>query len=165
MEKKVIVVNKEKCTGCKICEFVCSLYHENEINPIKSRIQIISWEIEGIDIPMVCQQCEDAPCAAVCPTHAIYRDQQTGAMLINKEVCIGCRMCIYVCPFGGSSINPDTEEVIKCDLCEGEPKCVEFCPTQALEYMPISKAVLAKKRVAAQRLGDLFQALPTAYIS
>lgn len=163
--EKVLFVDPEKCTGCKICEFVCSLYHENEINPIKSRIQIISWEIEGIDIPMVCQQCEDAPCAAVCPTHAIYRDQQTGAMLVKEEACIGCRMCINVCPFGGSSINPDTGEVIKCDLCGGEPKCVEFCSTQALEYMPISKAVLVKKRVAAQRLGDLFQTLPTAYVS
>lgn len=157
--EKVLFVDPEKCTGCKVCEFICSLHHENEINPIKSRIQVISWEREGIEVPMVCQQCEDPPCEAACPTHAIYRDPQTGAMLIKEEACIGCRMCINVCPFGGSSIHPDTRKVIKCDLCQGEPECVEFCATKALEYITVSKAVLLRKRAAAQKLGELFKTL------
>ena len=49
--EKVLVVDVDKCTGCKVCEMVCSLHHEKEVNPIKSRIHVISWEDEGVDIP------------------------------------------------------------------------------------------------------------------
>jgi len=159
--EKILFVDPEKCTGCKVCELVCSLEHENEINPTKSRIHAISWEEEGIDVPIVCQQCETPLCELACPKKATYRDPQTGAMLINEEECIGCRMCILVCPFGGPSINPDTRKTIKCDLCQGEPKCVEFCVTKALQYMPVSKAVLLRKRAAAQKFGELVRTLAT----
>ena len=121
----------------------------------------MSWEEEGIDVPMVCQQCETPICEAVCPMHALYRDPQTGAMLIKEEACIGCRMCIIACPFGGSSIHPETIKTIKCDLCLGEPQCVEFCATKALEYIPVSKAVLLRKRAAARKLGELMKTLTT----
>jgi len=157
--EKVLFVDPEKCTGCKVCELICSLHHENEINPMKSRIHCMSWEDEGIDVPMVCQQCEVPMCEAVCPAKATYRDPQTGAMLINEDVCLGCRMCILACPFGGPSVNPDTRKTIKCDLCQGEPQCVEFCVTKALQYLPVSKAVLLRKRAAAQKLGELVRTL------
>jgi len=163
--EKILFIDPEKCTGCKVCELVCSLYHENEINPMKSRIHVMSWEEEGIDVPMVCQQCETPMCEVVCPAKATYRDPLTGAMLINEEVCIGCRMCIIACPFGGPSINPDTRKTVKCDLCEGEPKCVKFCVTKALQYMPVSKAVLLKKRAAAEKLGELVRTLATPSVS
>jgi len=86
-------------------------------------------------------------------------------MLINEEACVGCRMCIIACPFGGPSINPDTRKTIKCDLCQGEPKCVEFCVTKALEYMSVSKAVLLRKRAAAQKLGELVRTLATPSVA
>ena len=160
--EKILFVDPEKCTGCKVCELICSLHHENEINPMKSRIHVISWEDEGIDVPMVCQQCETPMCEAVCPAHATYRDPQTGAMLINEEICLGCRMCMIACPFGGPSINSDTRKTIKCDLCQGEPKCVDFCVTQALQYVPASKAILLRKRAAAKKLGDLVRTFAAA---
>jgi len=163
--EKILFVDPEKCTGCKVCEFVCSLHHENEINPMKSRIHVIAWEEEGIDVPMVCQQCETPMCEAVCPASATYRDPKTGAMLINEEACIGCRMCIIACPFGGPSINPDTRKTIKCDLCQGEPKCAEFCVTKALQYISPSKAVLIRKRAAAQKLGELVRKLVAPSVS
>lgn len=163
--EKVLVVYPEKCTGCKVCEMICSLHHEDEINPIKSRIHVISWEDEGIDIPMTCQQCEDPPCEAVCPTHAIYRDNETGAMLIKEESCIGCRMCISACPFGAPTVRPDTREVIKCDLCLGEPQCVEFCSSQAIQYIPASKGVLLKKRAVAKKFEEVIKAMAHSSLS
>jgi anaerobic carbon-monoxide dehydrogenase iron sulfur subunit len=63
--EKFLTVNAEKCTGCRLCEQVCSVVHEGVSNPAKSRIQIVKWEDEGRYIPMICQQCEDAPCQNV----------------------------------------------------------------------------------------------------
>jgi len=163
--EKILFIDSEKCTGCRVCEMVCSLYHEDEVNPLKSRIHVISWEDQAIDVPMVCQQCETPLCERVCPANATYRDPQTSAMFINEEACIGCRMCIIACPFGGPSMNIDTGKTIKCDLCQGEPKCVEFCVTKALQYIPVSKAVLMRKRAAAQKLGELVRILVTAPVS
>jgi len=151
---KVLIVDPDKCTGCKVCEFICSLTHENQINPMKSRIQVISWELRGVDIPIVCQQCEDAPCEAVCPVQAIHRDPETGALIIDEDTCIGCRMCVNACPFGAPTVKPDTRKVVKCDLCGGDPQCVYFCSAKALQYLPASKGVLQKKRRAASLYGD-----------
>lgn len=159
---KVLIVDPDKCTGCKVCEFICSLQHENEINPMKSRIHVMSWEIQGVDIPIVCQQCEDAPCAAVCPAQAIQRDPETYAMVIDEKTCIGCRMCISVCPFGALTVKPDTRKVVKCDLCGGDPQCVQFCSAKALQYMPASKGVLLKQRRAASRYEEHVRSFPSS---
>jgi len=153
----IIYVDPARCTGCKVCEMVCSLFREDEINPTKSRIYVASWEQAGVDIPIVCQQCEDPPCKEVCPTHAISRNRETGAMVINESACIGCRICISACPFGAPIVRADTGEVVKCDLCKGEPKCVEFCEPKALQYMPASKAAILKKRTAAEKYEELIQ--------
>jgi Fe-S-cluster-containing dehydrogenase component len=163
--EKVLVVDPDRCTGCKVCEMVCSLYNENEINPIKARIHIISWEDEGIDIPMVCQQCENPPCEAVCPVNAIYRSRDTGALIIDEESCIGCRMCINACPFAAPTVRPDTRKVIKCDLCAGEPQCVEFCASEAIQYIPAAKGVLLKQRSAARLYGDLMKSKAAEHLT
>ena len=156
---KVIYVDPERCTGCKVCEMVCSLYHENEVNPTKSRVYVITWEHEGIDIPVVCQHCEDPPCEKACPTNAIFRDSQTGAVLIKEEKCIGCRMCISACPFGAPSVRANTMEVVKCDLCGGQPQCVEFCEPKALQFIDVSKTALHKKRSAVQKYEEIIKAV------
>jgi Fe-S-cluster-containing hydrogenase component 2 len=163
--EKVLVVDPDKCTGCKVCEMICSLHHENEINPTKSRIHIISWEDEGIDVPMICQQCGDAPCEAVCPVNAISRTEDTGAMLIDEDTCIGCRMCINACPFGAPTVRPETRKVVKCDVCSGEPQCVEFCAPKAIQYMPAAKGVLLKKRTAAKKYGELIKLMAASSTS
>ena len=105
--EKVLVVDPDKCTGCKVCEMICSLHHENEINPTKSRIHIISWEDEGIDVPMICQQCGDAPCEAVCPVNAISRTADTGAMLIDEDVY----QCVPFWGADGSTGNPQSRKM------------------------------------------------------
>ena len=72
---KVLVVDFEKCTGCRECELACSIMHEGVSNPDRSRIKIIKWEWEGRYVPMTCQQCESAPCMEICPVKAISRDE------------------------------------------------------------------------------------------
>ncbi|MCK5548711.1 MAG: 4Fe-4S binding protein, partial [Thermoplasmata archaeon] len=50
----------------------------------------------------------------------------------DKDKCIGCRLCVVVCPF--SAITTFRDEIIKCDLCNGDPTCVKYCATGALTY-------------------------------
>jgi Fe-S-cluster-containing hydrogenase component 2 len=97
-------------------------------------LKIVKDEEQGLDVPMICYHCEDAPCAAICPTKAITR-ASTGALVINYDSCIGCKICAVVCPYGAISINPDSRRVVKCDLCNGTPKCAQACPVDAIEYV------------------------------
>jgi len=153
--QKMILVDPEKCTGCRTCELVCSVKNEGVANPALSRVRIIRFDAVVLDVPMLCQQCASAPCILVCPTRAISRDDDLGVVKINYDRCIGCKMCLAVCPFGGMSFNPWANRVIKCDLCGGDPLCVKFCETKALQYVEVSAVNLLKKREAAQKLSEL----------
>jgi len=148
---KVLMIDHEKCTGCRQCELVCSVFNDGVSNPSRSRINIVKWEAEGLYIPMVCQQCEDAPCMVVCPVKAIHRDQNLDYVKIDYNACIGCRLCVAVCPFGAMNFNAQDKKVFKCDLCEGEPNCVRFCEVKAIDYVDADRLSILKKREAAQK--------------
>ena len=100
-------------------------------------------------------QCDEPICEAVCPVVAVHRDAETNAISIDPEACIGCRMCAVACPFGGITLDMIRKKVLACDLCKGDPICVKLCPTEALRYEPATRAILMKKREAAERLGEL----------
>ncbi|OIP92382.1 MAG: electron transporter [Syntrophobacterales bacterium CG_4_8_14_3_um_filter_58_8] len=149
--EKFLTVNSDKCTGCRLCELVCSVMHEGVSNPAKSRIQVVKWEDEGRYIPMICQQCEDAPCQSVCPVGAISRDKEFGFLKVDYDVCIGCRLCVSICPFGAMNYNKTTRKVFKCDLCGGDPQCVRFCEANAIEFVTADVVSSLKKREGATR--------------
>jgi Fe-S-cluster-containing hydrogenase component 2 len=134
MSYKILAVDPNLCTGCRVCELVCSLNKEGECNPRKARIRVLKIDKEGFDLPLTCQHCGEPLCKEVCPVNALSRDTKTGAMILNEDVCIGCRSCSMACPFGVISYDYIKGVSRKCDLCEGEPKCVTFCETNALRY-------------------------------
>jgi len=152
--EKVLMIDYQKCTGCRLCELVCSVKHDMVSNPARSRIKVIKWESEGLYVPVSCQQCEDAPCMNICPVKAIFRDKDTDAAMVNYSVCIGCRSCIAVCPFGAMNFNPLDKKVFKCDLCSGDPQCVRFCSVKAVDYVEATKESLIKKRDAALKISQ-----------
>jgi carbon-monoxide dehydrogenase iron sulfur subunit len=154
---KILVVDHVKCTGCRLCEMACSVKHTGVNNPTRSRIHIIKWPMEGFELPMLCQQCEDAPCIAVCPKEALYQDPLLGRVALDYELCIGCRMCVIACPFGGMGIDMTTRQVIKCDLCDGDPTCVRFCDSGALQFVPASSVNQMKKREAGLRFSKVMK--------
>jgi len=158
--EKVLQVDIEKCVGCRTCEVACSLRNAGESNPTRSRIRIIRYERAGKFhnyVPMVCQQCSDPLCMEACPVNAISRDQGTGALVVDADSCVGCKVCSMACPIGGVSIDPVTDVAYKCDLCGGDPECVKVCDPEALTYVPKDMLDLTTKRKKSQRLTELFE--------
>ena len=156
---KVLLINPELCVGCRTCEIVCSLVHEQECNPAVSAIEVIVHSDTGTYIPMTCQNCMTPVCQEVCPTDAIYRDELTGATLIDETKCNGCKLCVIECPVGGISLHPANKKVIKCDLCNGTPKCVEFCPRNALEYVNPEEISSRKRRRKTESFAEYISSL------
>ena len=131
--KRIFHVYPEACTGCRICELVCSLNREKTgINPKKSMIRIHEDPEKGIYIPTTCHLCSDTPCIEVCPSAALSKNIETGVINIDEENCSGCELCIEACEFGAISLNHDKNIAAVCDLCGGEPKCVKYCMQKAL---------------------------------
>jgi carbon-monoxide dehydrogenase iron sulfur subunit len=149
---KALYIDYQKCTGCRLCELVCAVFHDGISNPARSRIKVMKWEAEGLYIPMSCQQCQDAPCMNVCPVKALSRDEELGRVSVDYDVCIGCRACVAVCPFGAMSFNTKDKQVFKCDLCDGDPQCVRFCEEKAIDFIEVDDVSIVKKRSAAERL-------------
>jgi Fe-S-cluster-containing hydrogenase component 2 len=135
-----IVADPTKCIGCRTCEVACVVSHQEaqgcavvSVATFSPRIRVVkggSWTTA-----VGCHQCEDAPCANVCPTQAIRRS--AGVWLVDQARCIGCKSCTVACPFGAMQVQRvgNRAQALKCDLCrqrEGGPACVEACPTHAL---------------------------------
>ena len=124
---RFIIADATKCIGCRTCEVACAVsHHENQdcaaLSPDEfiSRIRVIKdhcWTTA-----VACHQCEDAPCANVCPVDAISREH--GHIFVEQTRCIGCKSCMLACPFGAM---------------ETGPACVEACPTKALQCMDVEK--------------------------
>jgi Fe-S-cluster-containing hydrogenase component 2 len=88
----------------------------------------------------------------VCPVKAISRDEELDRLVVDYDVCIGCRSCVAVCPFGAMSFNTIDKKVFKCDLCDGDPQCVRFCEVNAIEYVDADDVSILKKKDAAERI-------------
>lgn len=119
----------KKCIGCKACEVSCTL-RSSAWNDL-ARSNVVGMQVEGETLFSVCRHCEKPECSLVCPVGAITQDEK-GIVQIQNEKCVGCGICITACTHGGISFFQS--KISKCDLCEGKPFCVAFCPQGAIEY-------------------------------
>ncbi len=150
---KSLTVQAKKCVGCKVCELACSMTHFKTHKSSLSAIRVIKYDELSRDIPVVCLQCEDAACMKVCVVNALYRDKTTNAVVVDHSRCIGCKLCVYVCPYGSISFDTEYKRIIKCDLCNGEPQCVLFCPSEAIKFEEIEETIAKVKHdIASQQL-------------
>ena len=153
--RKFVSVDPSKCTGCGICEYACVLEkEENIVNPIHSRIRVVRMT-PLFNFALACRFCEDAKCVTACPEKALSQSEQTGIIMVKENKCKGCDWCIQACPHGGITIHSDTGIAVTCDLCNGEPKCIESCPEEALE-------LVCTDDDAEKRFGDALEKLPEA---
>jgi len=134
-----IVHSTEACTGCGLCELMCSLYHEGEQGQALSRCILTGDRLTAEFTFNVCQQCSSPECYDACPFQdsALCIDTETGIKYINAEECTGCGLCMDACPFDppGIKIHPKKNIAFMCDLCrsrEEGPVCIEYCNFDAL---------------------------------
>jgi len=133
-----LIVHPELCTGCRMCEMECAYAHERRFGTSISRVRVSKLEDTGIDYPVMCQQCPNAPCVEACPEGALRRTG-AGTIAVDAALCRRCGACVEACPFGAMNLHPKTGLPISCDLCDGNPSCVEGCPTGALTWEEPSK--------------------------
>jgi len=158
--KGMLVVRAHRCLGCKACEIACAVEHSNSKNLYEAihespspspRVDVAVGET--FVAPLQCRQCEDAPCITICPTNALRRADKESPVVIEQDLCIGCKWCILACPFGVITLDDKSNTIIKCDQCfdrlqRGElPACACACPTGALEFKTLDE-ILAGKREA-----------------
>ena len=153
---KALVVDVNKCTGCELCVDVCSGTKTGHCSTKDSRIRVLRDVPVGVFIPIVCAQCQEHPCAEICPEDAIQYDSALSIYLVDPEKCTTCGLCEDVCRYRG--IFTDEDFALKCDLCRGNPACVQVCNPQALNWIEISEEkqseMLENKMEIIQKLDD-----------
>jgi len=151
---QAIVVDYDKCAGCKTCETVCSAFHHTVVingetlnglgNPKLGNIRVNHYNPD-VDVPAVCSNCPNTPCVNACPSSpdertgygAIYRDKGTQTIKTNHELCLQCGSCSRACASDGAGVIVMSKENYPshiCDHCGGDPQCVKYCPYGALAF-------------------------------
>jgi anaerobic dimethyl sulfoxide reductase subunit B len=138
-----------RCSGCMACVVACMDQNDlSEDGPSFRQVTKLekgAYPLAEIHfVSLACFHCTDAPCVKVCPRGAIFRDPDKGVIQVDETLCIGCRTCAMVCPFGAPQF-PNSDIMKKCNrcaervACDMEPACVRTCPTKALGFGPMEK--------------------------
>jgi Fe-S-cluster-containing dehydrogenase component len=124
----------EKCTYCEMCSGVCSLSKLDQIKPSAAciRIRRDPRQSFGDLVCTVCDMSHDRACVDSCPTEALSYDEEAGVVRFDADLCTVCENCIDACSNVG--IDRETERIMICDLCGGDPLCVKWCPEGALTW-------------------------------
>lgn len=138
-----MVIDSSKCMDCKGCVASCKVANDAprgfSRNWIKAKAVIPrpGSGSRGHFQPGACMHCDKPLCVDACPTGATYKDKDTGVVVIDRRLCIGCGNCLPACPYGARFRNPDLKVADKCDYCAErraaglQPACVDTCPTKA----------------------------------
>ena len=148
-ERKFVSADPDKCVGCQVCEYICSMTNDKAFNPLKSRIRVVRID-QLINMAVTCRLCENPACVAACPRDALTQSEETGLIAVDKDKCNGCGWCIEACDYGAITLHPEKKVVRICDTCEGDPECVKWCPEEALDF--VTRDIIAQKaRLAVSR--------------
>lgn len=161
-----IYIDVKRCSGCQACVVACM--DENDLDPERGdmpwrqvfRVEEGKYPEAAVSyVPLACSHCSDAYCVAVCPGKALSL-QKNGIVALNPAACIGCRMCLIVCPFGAPRFDRKGK-MQKCSMCADrieaglEPACVRTCPTKALWCGPVNALGAAVQAGCAAKLARL----------
>jgi formate dehydrogenase iron-sulfur subunit len=156
------LIDVSLCIDCRSCAVACSV--ENNVPMDSTRIWIKETGVTGeypdlkrYTAPYHCMHCQDPSCVSACTVSALTRNEE-GIVTYNSDLCIGCRYCMYACPFGVPNYEWDQQFplVVKCDMCVsrlgegGQPACAATCPTKAIKFGKYEDMVAE----AHQRISD-----------
>ncbi|MCI1479797.1 MAG: 4Fe-4S dicluster domain-containing protein [Eggerthellaceae bacterium] len=166
-----MAIDLKRCSGCKTCSVVCKVANNVPEGILWNRVLTDGGEAPDTSsgtypdasigyLPVQCNHCENPACVKACPVGATWKDKETGIVHQDYDKCIGCRMCIAVCPYTGiRSFNwqepknyadyplgdakaavHQKHTVEKCIFCEHrvaegkKPACVEQCLARARTF-------------------------------
>ena len=132
-------IDLRKCIGCHACTIACKAEHQIPVGTHRCWVKTVEKgtfpDARRFFFPVLCNQCDDAPCARICPTNALFK-RRDGIVDLHGDSCIGCRACMEACPYDQLFIDPDTHTAEKCNFCANRvenkllPSCVSVCPTE-----------------------------------
>ena len=112
---------------------VCSFQKSGKFSPSISRVSVLKDDRYGLDYPIMCRQCDECPPLENCPVDALFLSN--GVIEVYDDTCIGCGKCVELCKYDAVKLYQG--KAIICDQCNGEPACVNRCPTNALNYSEV----------------------------
>jgi Fe-S-cluster-containing dehydrogenase component/formate-dependent nitrite reductase membrane component NrfD len=154
-------IDLPKCIGCHACTIACKAEHAIPVGVNRCWVKTVEKgtfpDTRRFFLPVLCNQCDEAPCAKICPTNALFK-RRDGIVDLHGDACIGCRACMVACPYDQLFIDPNTHTAEKCNFCanrvENEllPACVSVCPTECRIFGDLDDPTSAVARIA-QRQG------------
>ena len=179
-----LVIDLDTCVGCHACAVNCKEWNTGGVAAPLTDIdpyggdpfgvwfnRIHSFEVgehahgRTVHFPRSCLHCEQPDCVTVCPTGASYKRAEDGIVLVNEDLCIGCKLCSWACPYGAREYDYDAGVMKKCTLCidriynetldavERVPACVATCPTSARHFGDLGDPNSDVSRLVRERGG------------
>ncbi len=198
-QKKLgLVSDLDTCVGCHACVVSCKewntggygsplsdrdAYGEQPVGAWLNRVHTYEISPPGapariVHFPKSCLHCDDAPCVTVCPTGASFKRAEDGIVLVDEDMCIGCGLCAWACPYGAREMDPVEKVMKKCTLCvdriynenlpevDREPVCVRSCPSRARHFGDLGDPESDVSKLVAERGGfDLMPEQGTAPVN
>ena len=185
-DKKLgLVIDLDTCVGCHACVVSCKEWNtsnygapladedawgESPLGAFLNRVHTYEAKPENgpstvVHFPKSCLHCEDAPCVTVCPTGASLKRAEDGIVLVEEDLCIGCGLCAWACPYGAREMDPAEKVMKKCTLCvdriynenlpeqDRVPSCVRTCPAGARHFGDLGDPGSDVSRLVADRGG------------
>jgi Fe-S-cluster-containing dehydrogenase component len=183
-KKLGLVIDLDTCVGCHACAVSCKEWNSGGIaapltdtDPYGAEPdgvwfnRIHSFETDAGDngrtvhFPRSCLHCDNALCVTVCPTGASYKREEDGIVLVDEDLCIGCKLCSWACPYGAREYDASEGVMKKCTLCvdriynenlaesERVPACVSVCPVSARHFGDFADPDSEVSRLVADRDG------------
>lgn len=151
-------IDSARCSGCKACQVSCKDKNNLDVGRKYRRVYEVTGgefiengtgglvnNVFAYTLSISCNHCADPMCVKNCPTTAMHKREGDGIVMVNTDKCVGCGTCAWSCPYGAPQMNPETQQMSKCDFCidlqlKGEqPVCVATCPLGAIQFGPIDE--------------------------
>lgn len=135
--------NQDLCIGCMTCQVACKDANDLPVGTLYRHVTGFETgtypNVGRYLYSATCNHCEEPACVQICPAEALYKDEETGLVLLHEENCTGCKSCMTICPYQVPQYLEDKGIIGKCFACtnapgETNPACVASCVTRALEF-------------------------------